>query len=186
MEYNLRIIIHIRKKKEMNMKKTLTFVIAIFILSAFAFSQVKIGVIDAQQIIEKTKRGAKIQKKLESLQQSKQQKMQGMQDEIKKLEKELLSPALNDETREKKALELQNKRTNLKRYYEDAQREIQRESQKELADLERELMPMIIEIGKSKGFTVIFDRARSGIVYLDNSVDITGEIVKAVDAKFPQ
>lgn len=169
----------------MNMKKTLILVVSILVLSAIAFSEVKIGVVNAQMIIEKTKKGAQIQKKLEALQQAKQKEMQTMQAAIKKLEKDLLSPALNNDTRGKKNLDLQNKRTNLKRYYEDAQREVQIASQKELADLERQLMPIIESIGKSKGLTMIFDRARSGIVYLDNTVDITNDVVKAVDAKFP-
>ena len=167
------------------MKKTLMVVFTILVLSVFVFSQVKIGVINAQQIIEKTKKGAQIQKKLESLQTQKQQQLQKMQEEIKKLEKDVLSPALNNATRESKSIELQSKKTQLKRTYEDAQREFQIASQKELLALEKELIPLIQNVGKAKGLTVIFDRARSGIVYLDNAVDITADIIKAVDAKFP-
>jgi len=168
------------------MKKTLMLVLTILVLSVFVFSQVKIGVIDAQQIIEKTKKGTQIQKKLENWQKKKQQELLTMQEEIKKLEKDVMSPALNNATRESKSLELQTKKTQLKRTYEDAQREFQLASQKELMALEKELIPLIQNVGKAKGLTVIFDRARSGIVYLDKAVDITGDVIKAVDAKFPK
>ncbi len=172
-----------RKKGDKKMKKTLILVLAILVLSVFAFSQVKIGVINAQEIIQKTKRGVQIQKQLENLQKQKTQELQVLQEQIKKLEKELLSPALNAETRERKSVDLQTKRTTIKRKYEDAQRDFQRESQKMLAALERELIPLIEGIGKTKGFSIIFDRARSGIVYYNNAVDITGEVITAIDQK---
>ena len=177
---------HINNEKEkgdLMMRKTLILVVTVLVMSAFAISQVKIGVVNAQEILAKTKKGIEIQNRLEKLQNNKQKELQAMQDEIKKLEKEVLSPALNDETREKKGLELQNKRKELKRYIEDAQNEIQRESQKELAELEKAVMPLIDQIGKSKGFTIIFDITRPGIVYFDQAIDITPEVISAFDAK---
>jgi outer membrane protein len=172
-----------KEKGDKQMKKTLILVLTLLVLSVFVFSQVKIGIINAQEIIQKTKRGLKIQKDLENLQKQKTTELQSLQDDIKKLEKELLSPALNAATRENKSLELQTKRTTLKRKYEDAQRDFQRESARMLANLEKELIPLIESIGKSKGYTVIFDRARSGIVYYDNSVDMTNEVIQAIDQK---
>lgn len=168
------------------MRKTLILVVIVLVMSAFAISQVKVGVVNAQEILQKTKKGVEIQKRLEQLQEKKQTELQTKQEEIKKLEKEVLSPALNQETREKKSLDLQTKRKNLKRYIEDAQNEIQRASQKELVELEKAVMPLIDQIGKSKGFTIIFDITRPGIVYFDQAIDITGEVIKAFDAKFPK
>lgn len=165
------------------MRKTFILVVTVLVMSAFAISQVKIGVVNAQEILAKTKKGIEIQKRLEQLQSKKQQELQAKQDEIKKLEKDVLSPALNDDTREKKSIDLQNKRKDLKRYIEDAQNEIQRESQKELADLEKAVMPVIDQIGKSKGFTIILDITRPGIVYFDQTIDITAEVISEFDAK---
>jgi outer membrane protein len=165
------------------MKKTLILVLTILLMSVFAFSQVKIGIVNAQEIVQKTKAGLEIQKKLEALQKKKAGELQLLQEQIKKLEKEVMSPALNAETREKKSVELQSKRTTLKRKYEDAQRDFQRESQKMLGELERKLIPVIESVGKAKGFTVLFDRVRAGIVYYDTAIDITADVVKAIDAK---
>jgi len=92
------------------MRKIFILVVTVLVMSAFAISQVKIGVVNAQEILAKTKKGIEIQKRLEQLQNKKQNELQAKQDEIKKLEKEVLSPALNDETREKKTVDLQNKR----------------------------------------------------------------------------
>ncbi|MEN8153564.1 MAG: OmpH family outer membrane protein [Acidobacteriota bacterium] len=165
------------------MKKTLIMVVTILTLTLFAFSEVKIGVINAQKVIMATKRGKQIQKKLENLGKSKQQKAQTMQAEIKNLEKSLQSPALNNTAREKKALELQAKKTNLKRYVEDTQKELRRNYQKEMQKLQVEVMPIIDQIGKSKGFTIIFDLSIAGISYFEKTIDITNLVIKEIDAK---
>ena len=79
--------------------------------SWFVFSEIKIGVINAQKVIQETKKGKEITVKLEKLGQGKQQQVEALREEIKKLEKDVISPALNEQTREKKNLDLQNKRT---------------------------------------------------------------------------
>jgi outer membrane protein len=175
-----------KRKRRFKMRKTLVLVVTILVMSAFAISQVKIGVVNAQEILVKTKKGIEIQKRLEQLQDKKQQELQGMQEEIKKLEKEVSSPALNEDTREKKTNDLQSKRKDLKRFMEDAQNEMQQATQKELVELEKAVMPLIDQIGKSKGFTIIFDITRPGIVYFDQAIDITAEVISAFDTKFPK
>ncbi|NIM14856.1 MAG: hypothetical protein GTO45_22955 [Candidatus Aminicenantes bacterium] len=167
------------------MRRTIVLLIAIFVLNAFAFSEVKIGVINPQKIMDSTKKGIAIQKRLEKLQGEKQQKINAMQDEIKKLQKDVMSPALNNEARQRKNIELQEKQKTLKRYVEDARNEFARESKKEFLNLEKELMPLIENLGRQKGFTIIIDITRPGIVYYDKAIDITTDVIKAVDAKYP-
>lgn len=167
------------------MKKSFTLIFTILILSVFVFAEVKIGVINAQDIIVKTKKGNEVQKKLEGLQTDAQQKVEALQNDIKQLQKDLASPALNNDTREKKTREMEDKRVSYNRLVQDAQKTIQEESQKELMALQREIMPIIQQIGQAKGFTLILDMASSGIAYFDKTIDVTDEVVKAVDAKFP-
>ena len=138
------------------MKKTLILTITILTLAFYTFAEVKIGVINAQKVIASTKRGKEIQAKLENYGKSKQKKVEAMQAEIKTLETALQSPALNASAREKKGIERQTKKTNLQRYYEDTQKELRRKYQEEMQTLQKEVMPIIDKIGKSKGFTMVF------------------------------
>jgi outer membrane protein len=154
------------------------------LLCVFALPEVKVGVINAQKIVDKSKKGAAIQKSLEKFQEEKKAKLMKMQDELEKLRKELTSPALNNETRNKKTMEFQTKQKEAKRYYEDAQNEFQQEYQKQLIALEKELMPLIENLGKSKGFTIIFEMPGPGIAFFDNAIDVTDEVIKALDAKY--
>jgi len=166
------------------MKKTLVLVITILTLTFFTFAEVKIGVINAQKVIASTQRGKDIQAKLTNYGAAKQKKVAAMQAEIKKLEKDLQSPALNEKTRENKSILMQKKKTNLKRYYEDTQRELRRKYQQEMQSLQKEVMPIIDKIGKSKGFTLVFDLSIAGISYFDKTIDITDIVIKEINTKY--
>lgn len=171
------------EKKELDMKKTLVVVLTLFVVASFIYPETKIGVINPNKVISETIRGKQVREKLEKYSNGKQAQAKTMEEEIQKLEKELMSPALNNDTREKKALDLQNKRTNLKRFLEDAQREFNTKSQKELQALYKEIMPIIEKIGVAEGFTIIFDLSNSGISYFDKTIDVTDKVIKAYDVK---
>lgn len=166
------------------MKKRVFLAFTILTMSLFVFAEVKIGVINAQQVIMNTKKGKEVTSKLEKLGKGKQNKIESMRNDIKKLENDLLSPALNSQTRESKSIELQRKKTDLKRFIEDAQKEMQIKSQKELNDLRKDIMPVIEKIGKEKGFTLILDLSTAGIAYFDNAIDITKEVISSYDQKY--
>ena len=166
------------------MKKRVIFAFTILTLSLFVLAEVKIGVINAQQVIMNTKKGKEVTARLEKLGKEKQKKLDSLTSVIKKLENELKSPALNTQTRESKTIQLQRKRTDMKRYREDATREMQLKSQKELNTLRKDIMPVIEKIGKEKGFTLILDLSTAGIAYFDKTVDITQEVIIAYDKKY--
>ena len=109
--------------------------------------------------------------------------LKGMQKEIETLEKDVLSPVLNAETREKKTQELQSKRVEIKRFAEDAQKENIAVQQKEFEKIQADLMPIIEKIAKENGLSVILDLNTSGITYFEPSIDISEKVVKAYDAQ---
>jgi outer membrane protein len=172
--------------KEKIMKKSMILVLTVLTLSLFAFSEVKIGVVSGQDVLQKTKKGQSIRTKLENLGKAKQTQIENLEKEIVALQKDLSSPALNTETKEKKSRELEDKKISYQRVVQDAQKEFQAQQQKEMMTMYNEIMPLIQDLGKSKGFTLILDVASSGIAYFDPSIDITNDVIKAVDAKFPQ
>lgn len=166
------------------MKKTSVLILSVLFMGAFIYAQTKVGVINPDEVILKTIRGKQVKQKLEKLAKEFQQKTIKKENEIKKLEKDLVSPALNSETRERKAAELQTKKTNFKRFAEDSRKEWQLQYRKGMMKLTDEIMPIIKKIGKSKNYTLIFDYKNSGISYFDNTIDITNEVIRDYDLKY--
>lgn len=172
------------------MRKLIPFMVvlaAVFVMLGFSqttiAAEVKIGVIDFQKLIQNSQRGQEIQKKLEAIGKQKQEKIDQMQQEVEKLEKELLTPALNQQTKEQKAIQLDEKRTNLKRFVEDAQNEFEKQYRGEMLGLQKEIMPMVQELGKSLGYSLIYDLSSSGISYVDKSIDITDKMIEEYNKK---
>jgi outer membrane protein len=167
----------------MTMKKNLLLIVALVVLSAFAFAEFKLGIINPQAVLQLSTKGKEAIERLKAMQLAKQKKYETMQREIDALEKEALSPALNTESRDKKAQELQNKRVDIKRFAEDAQKDTMAAQQKEFEKIQADLMPLIEKIAKENAFSLILDLNTAGVTYFEPAIDITDKVVKAYDTQ---
>ena len=165
------------------MKKNLFLILALIVLTTVAFAEFKLGIINPQAVLQSSTKGKEAIERLKSLQLAKQKKYEALQSEIDKLEKEAMSPALNQEARDRKANDLQNKRTDIKRFAEDAQKESMAAQQKEFEKIQADLMPIIEKIAKENGFSLILDLNTAGVTYFEPAIDISDKVVKAYDAQ---
>jgi Skp family chaperone for outer membrane proteins len=165
------------------MKKNLFLIFALIALTSFAFAEFKLGIINPQAVLQSSSKGKEAIERLKSLQLAKQKKYESLQKEIDTLEKEAMSPALNQEARDRKANDLQNKRTDIKRFAEDAQKESMAAQQKEFEKIQADLMPIIEKIAKENGFSLILDLNTAGVTYFEPAIDISDKVVKAYDAQ---
>lgn len=167
------------------MKKT-AITLALFMLAGLTLSAqaaIKIGVVNPMSVMEKSTSGKAILAELQNLVNEKQKAGDAMQNEINNLKKELSSPALNNEARERKASLLATKETNFKRFYEDSQRELAEKRNKSFAKFQEEVFPVIHEIRKQKGLSIVFDLGSAGIASFDEAIDISEDVITAVNAK---
>ncbi len=167
------------------MKKTLTLFITFFLLAGFIYSET-IGVVNTQKVINESIRGKQAKTRLENFMKTKQKYINNLRSQIKSIEKSLNSPVLNQDAREKKALELQGLKTKLKRYAEDSQKEFQIKYNKEMQNMIKEIMPIIQDIGKTRDFKLILNHTPQApiILYVDKTIDITNDVIKAYNSKY--
>ena len=86
--------------------------------------------------------------------------------------------ALAEDKRDALQKSYQEKAIAFKRFQDDANRELETAQKKELSELERRVFPVINQVGKEKGFTLIFNKFKSGLVYADEAIDLTDEVLK--------
>jgi len=165
------------------MKKILIATAAVLAGAAFLAAETKIGIINPQAVLQASVKGKEVIGKLQQQEQAKAKQYEALQKAIDSLTKDAANAALNQETREKKAQELQAKQTEIKRFAEDAQKELLAERQKEFDAMQKDLMPIIEQISREGGYSVVLDLTTSGIAYADPAVDITEAVIKAYDAK---
>ncbi len=154
-------------------------------MTIFAFSEVKIGVINSQELLQKTKKGSQTLKNLDAFKSAKEKQIQAMVTELEALDKELNSAALNASDRDKKMRIMEDKKIAYERTVRDAQNELQNQSLKVLGELEKEFVPIIQQVGQAKGYAMVLDIVNSGVTYFAPEADITADVIKAVDEKLP-
>ena len=66
----------------------------------------------------------------------------------------------------------------LQRFEDDATRELDEARRTALGRLEERIMPVIDEVGRERGLTLIFNKYQSGLVYADEAVDITDDVIR--------
>ncbi|MGH9441222.1 MAG: OmpH family outer membrane protein [Thermoanaerobaculia bacterium] len=141
----------------------------------------KIAVIDVQKLVVESAAGKEAQGRVKKIVDAKQVDGEKLQKELQGLQQRLTDqgPSMNDDKRDQLNKEYQEKGIAYKRFQDDAQRDVQEAQQKELAELEKRVLPVINQVGKEKGYTLIFNKFAPGmLVYADDSVDITDEVLR--------
>jgi len=141
----------------------------------------KIAVIDVQKLVVESAAGKEAQGRVKKVVDAKQVEGEKLQKDLQSLQQRITDqgPSMNDDKRDQLNKEYQEKGIAYKRFQDDAQRDVQTAQQKELADLEKRVLPVINQVGKEKGYTLIFNKFAPGmLVYADDAVDITDEVLR--------
>lgn len=139
----------------------------------------RVAVIEVQRIVQDSAYGKETLGKVQRIQQQKQDELTKRQKDLRDLEEKIQSggKSLSEETMEKLQKDYQGKAVELKRFQDDAQRELEDMQRKELGELEKRIMPVIDAYAKEKGFTVVFNKFQSGLLYATEGADITDEVI---------
>ena len=82
--------------------------------------------------------------------------------------------------------QLEEKVTGLRRYQEDAERDFNKSREATFGEIERRVFPVIEKAGKEGGYTFIFNKFQSGLLYADDAADITDQIIQRFDSAATQ
>ena len=144
-----------------------------------AAAQVNVAVIDVQRVVSESDPGKEALQKLAGLRDAKAEEGQALQQELQALREQFSKQqfTLSEERLEELQKQIQDKGIALQRFEDDARRELEEARTKELGRLEQQIMPIINQIGQEQGLTLIFNKFQSGLVYADETVDITDDVI---------
>ncbi len=140
----------------------------------------RIGVIEVQRIVQESAVGKESLARVQKLQQGKQDELTKRQKELRELEQKIQDQgkSLSEDAMEKLQKEYQGKAVDLKRFQDDAQRELEEAQRKELGDLEKRIMPVINDVAREQGFQLVFNKFNSGLLFADDkATDITELVI---------
>lgn len=145
----------------------------------------KVAVIDVQRLLTDSAEGKSAMDKLKALGESKKQEIEGLQSEITDMRNRLTEGrlSLSEERQEEIEKQLQAKLVDLRRVQEDANRELEQEQDKALGAIEAKVIPLIAKIASEQGYTMVFNKFQSGLLYATDSIDITDSVLQRFDAE---
>ena len=152
-----------------------------------AASGMKIAVIDTERILLTSNTGKKALADLKKLQEAKEGEARTKQQEIKDLQSKIADGRLSlaqDKLSEMEK-QLEAKLVNLRRFQEDANADLGKMRDQVLAGIDQKVMPVINQVGKELGYTLIFRKFESGLIYADEAIDITNAIIQRLDGAAP-
>ena len=142
-------------------------------------AQTKVAVIDVQRVVTESDPGKEALQKLKELSDRTVQEGQSIQQELASLREQFNKQrfTLSEDKLEEMTKEIEDKQIALQRFEDDAQRELNEARRRALGDLEQRIMPVIDAVGQERGLTLIFNKFQSGLVYADDAVDITEDVI---------
>ncbi len=148
-----------------------------------AAAEVKIGVINVGRLLAETDAGKGISAKLQALQREKQEQAANLNKELQALkeryDKQFL--ALSEDSRAQLEKEIQDKEVALQRFAEDARRELRRAEGAEMEAFNARVMPIITQVGKELGYTLVFNSEQAGLLYADEAAFITDQVIQRIN-----
>ncbi len=165
--------------------KDLLFISIIAMSSlAIAHEGTKVGVVDADIVIQKSAKGKAFFDEYQAFVTGKEEEIKTMMEGYRAQEKDFQAKqaSLSDDKRRAMAIELQRLQTDIKRKQEDAQRETKSMLNNRLEQFRKELAPLIRAVAQEKGLDLVINFGpNSNLVYISETINITEAVIKKYD-----
>jgi outer membrane protein len=92
---------------------------------------------------------------------------------------------LNDTARAQLQSEVERQQRDIQRFTEDAQQDLQALQQQLQEEFTRQLNPVLDKVAREKQVHMVFNATESGLVWADPSMDLTTDVIKALDTTAP-
>jgi outer membrane protein len=153
---------------------------AVAVLAQEPTSPPKIAVINVGRLLEESAAGQEALSRLKTIQEQKGVEARGLEQEMKELRDRINDGrlSLSEERLAEMQRELEEKIIAYRRFQDDAQREFQEVQGETFEAIQSQVMPIITSVGTEFGYTLIFNKFESGLVFAQEEVDITNLILE--------
>jgi outer membrane protein len=146
----------------------------------------KIGIVDFQQIVDKSERGKKARAEINAQGKKMEVELKKKAAELEEMKAQLEREAMvmSTEKREQNERDLRIKVNDLRGLQKKYEQDLQRLQKKIIKQLHQDILLLAQKIGKKEGFQLILDKAV--VVYVPSSLNITDRIIKEYNKKEQQ
>jgi len=144
----------------------------------------RMAFLDLQRIAAESAEGKAASTKVQALTQKKTAELAEKTKALKANQEKLQQggAVLNETTRLQTQREIDRLTVEIDRFQEDANAEVQELQQQLQADFQEKLRPVVDALVKELAIGLLFSAGDAGAIYVDPSLDITGEVIKRFDS----
>ena len=146
-------------------------------------ADLKIGMLDFQQVVEKSEPGKRIEAGLKKEGERMEAELTKDKEELQALKEKLEREAMvmSREAREEKEIEFRVKARNLQEKEKRYRGEFVAKQRQEVNKLRTVVLEIVQELGKKEGFTLVLSKV--GVLYNDSAVDLTDKVVTLLNKR---
>lgn len=158
------------------------------VFASTGFAAVSVGKVDVQKVLVSVNQGVAVRDQLKKSFDEKQKILKDEEDKIKKLQEDYSKKAsvINDKEKAKKEREIQEKIIAIQQKTASYQKEIQEMEQKLKTPILERVKQVVDEVSKNADVDLVYEAATAPILYSKTEKDLTDEVVKAYNKKFPK
>jgi Skp family chaperone for outer membrane proteins len=168
---------------------------SVLVLSAPAYAQVaappppplRMAFVDLQRIAAESTEGKAASAKVQALTQKKSaelsEKTKALEANQQKIQQG--GAVLSADVRAQAQKEIDRLTVEIDRFQQDANAEVQELQQQLQADFQEKLRPVLDGVVKELGIGLLFSAGDAGAIFIDPSLDITGDVIKRFDVAKP-
>lgn len=155
--------------------------------SLWAAEAVKVGVMDQQQVLERTKAGKRALEDMKNYAATRQKIINADDQELKDLEQSFQDPnsKLSDAVKQEKQEQFRAKIEAYQRRLADFNREIQQKQREMIQEYTKKVAEAAQAVAQKEGFSAIIDKGNEAmirvVIYHQPALDVTDLIVKEFD-----
>ena len=156
----------------------MTLVFIFYPIVASGAPVIKIGFVDQQAVLEKSKMGQNIENQIKALQDSKQVKIDEMRKEIEDLDRKIKNKDLpiKELHREELKKEMRKKEIDLKYFVDEAYEEANQMSSKLLKKFDEKLRGIVKKVSEAEGYSIVVEK--TGIIFYGNpEFELTDKVI---------
>lgn len=157
-------------------------------MSTAAMSAVSVGKVDVQKVLITVNQGVAVRDQLKKSFDDKQSILKKEEEVIKKLQDDYGKKAsvINDKEKAKKEREIQEKIMAIQQKTTTYQKEIQDMEQKLKTPILERVKSIVDDVSKAADVDLVYEAATAPILFAKTEKDLTDEVVKAYNKKFPK
>jgi len=158
-------------------------VCSFFCFQSLALAEVKIGFVDIQAVLSKTKSGKKARAEMEKEIDKKKKEVQTKEKELQKLSQdfEKKAMALSNEMKQKKSLELQQEYAKVREFAAKAQMDLQNRDREIFSPIYEKMKKSIAKVAKENNLSMLLEKNEQSLSWTDDALDMTDKVVETFD-----